>query len=343
MLIKMSEIKGFQPQRDHGDLTDLKNSIKKLGLLEPLGVTKGGDLVFGRRRYQALKELGVEEVDVKIVDPANEYEKFLMALHENTKRKNLTDVEENECEEYEKKLYEEQFPETKHGGDRKSENIKSAKCALDSYAEVKARVDGVDPSTIRRRLQAAKAVREKPELKKLKTTSAILREVRREDLKKKISALPTEKYRVVYADPPWKYGSDGLSGSAECHYPTMSIDDLCALNVRSIIDDSAVLFMWVTSPILAECWPVIKAWGFEYKASFIWDVVFAHNRNGENKMKITILCSWCNRIIQWGDNPTMDFAHGKVSHGICFDCAKRFLEENNGGNHEINSRSIAKT
>ncbi len=36
---------------------------------------------------------------------------------------------------FEEKLYEEQFPKTKHGGDRKSERIKRINCPLDSYIE----------------------------------------------------------------------------------------------------------------------------------------------------------------------------------------------------------------
>ena len=53
----------------------------------------------------------------------------------------------------------------------------------------------------------------------------------------------------------------------------MSIEDLCALPVKGIVADDAVLFIWITSPLLAECWPVIAAWGFKYKASFVWDKV----------------------------------------------------------------------
>ena len=96
-------------------------------------------------------------------------------------------------------------------------------------------------------------------------------------------ALPDGRFRVVYADPPWKYDDSGVItpakakpghedgwGRAERHYPTMSIEDLCAMPVRDRLTDDAVLFMWVTSPLLAECWPVIEAWGFTYKTSMIW-------------------------------------------------------------------------
>lgn len=85
---------------------------------------------------------------------------------------------------------------------------------------------------------------------------------------------PAGKYQIIYADPPWQYqfGFD-IHGAALRHYNTMSIEELCKLPVRDLSDDNAVLFLWVTSPKLNECFKVIEAWGFEYKTSFVWDKV----------------------------------------------------------------------
>ncbi len=94
------------------------------------------------------------------------------------------------------------------------------------------------------------------------------------------------KYRVIYADPPWRYGDklvDGY-GPAEFHYPTMSIDDLSALPVWEIVEDDAVLFLWVTSPLLEESFQVVKAWGFQYKSSFVWDKI-KHNLGHYNSVR----------------------------------------------------------
>ena len=45
---------------------------------------------------------------------------------------------------------------------------------------------------------------------------------------------PEGKYRVIYADPPWKYGDELIEtyGGAEKHYPTISIDSLCELPIK---------------------------------------------------------------------------------------------------------------
>lgn len=83
-----------------------------------------------------------------------------------------------------------------------------------------------------------------------------------------------KKYSIIYADPPWKYraySKKGLGRSAESHYPTMSLEDICSLPVEKIADGDSILFMWVTYSTLKEALKVIEAWGFEYKtAGFVW-------------------------------------------------------------------------
>ncbi len=84
------------------------------------------------------------------------------------------------------------------------------------------------------------------------------------------------RYRVIYADPPWHYhdtraGLAGYAGSAAAdHYPTMSVAEFCALDVRGLADDDAVLFCWATSPLLPDALAVIKAWGFAFTTFFVW-------------------------------------------------------------------------
>lgn len=100
--------------------------------------------------------------------------------------------------------------------------------------------------------------------------------------------LPDGIFRVIYADPPWLYtaeqhgkGSDQYSKIGQdtvlaTHYPSMPTEAICALPVKDIAADDAVLFIWTTSPKLFETADVIKAWGFTYKASIVWDKI-KHN------------------------------------------------------------------
>lgn len=123
------------------------------------------------------------------------------------------------------------------------------------------------------------------------TSSRMLQKARRFVAKDKPAPPPIDgKYRIIYADPPWKYNDSGLDdyGHAERHYPPMKISELCALPVCDLTEDNAVLFLWVTSPLLEECFKVITAWGFKYKTSFIWDKV-KHNFGHYNSVRHELL------------------------------------------------------
>ena len=111
----------------------------------------------------------------------------------------------------------------------------------------------------------------------LKTLKQAKREIVKENVKEQ-PELPTDKYRVVYADPPWNYGNSGLDdyGHAERHYPTMSIEELGRLGVPDIVEENSVLFIWTTSPLLEDCFRVIRMWDFKYKTSFVWNKI-KHN------------------------------------------------------------------
>ena len=86
------------------------------------------------------------------------------------------------------------------------------------------------------------------------------------------AALGDVRYPVIYADPPWQYEHPISENRAiENHYPTMSIDEICALPVQNIANDDCVLFLWVTSPMLYNAMKVLDAWGFKYVSFQVWD------------------------------------------------------------------------
>ena len=107
--------------------------------------------------------------------------------------------------------------------------------------------------------------------------------------------LPDKKYQIIYADPPWDYGgkmqydktmikSENFNfeknifiSSASFQYPTLRLNDLKKLDVKSISDSDCILFMWTTGPQLANAVELGRAWGFEYKTvAFVWDKMI-HN------------------------------------------------------------------
>lgn len=84
-----------------------------------------------------------------------------------------------------------------------------------------------------------------------------------------------KKYSIIYADPPWDYGSKVYSRGEQIDlkkfYKTMKVEDICKLKVKDITTKNAVLFLWVTDSHLKAAFDVIQSWGFTYKTiAFIW-------------------------------------------------------------------------
>ena len=62
-----------------------------------------------------------------------------------------------------------------------------------------------------------------------------------------------------------------MQGAADRHYPTMTMDELCALPVADLAVRDSALFMWATFPKLPEALQLMKAWGFTYRSvAFVW-------------------------------------------------------------------------
>lgn len=87
-----------QPRKsfDETQLSELSDSIKQNGVLQPILVRIKGDMyeiVAGERRYQASKLAGLKEIPA-IVRDIDDAEVFQLALIENLQRSDLTPIEE---------------------------------------------------------------------------------------------------------------------------------------------------------------------------------------------------------------------------------------------------------
>jgi len=81
---------------------------------------------------------------------------------------------------------------------------------------------------------------------------------------------PNKRYQIIYADPPWRYDfSKDNADKIEVHYPTMSLKEICSLQIPA--DNNAVLYLWATVPKLIEALEVMKHWEFTYKTNMVWD------------------------------------------------------------------------
>jgi N6-adenosine-specific RNA methylase IME4 len=106
-------------------------------------------------------------------------------------------------------------------------------------------------------------------------------EIRRAERIQKIAALAKgntaldtkRRFPIVYADPPYRYEHPtfGSGRDIEEHYPTLTLEEICALPVAQIAMENALLFLWVPPPILEQAFDIIRAWGFNYRTGIVWN------------------------------------------------------------------------
>jgi N6-adenosine-specific RNA methylase IME4 len=86
-----------------------------------------------------------------------------------------------------------------------------------------------------------------------------------------------KRYKVVNADPPWKFRNQGNRSSPayQGHYEPMTVDQIMALGafVQGVCRPDAALFLWTPASILldGDATAVCRAWGFEPKQIVPWE------------------------------------------------------------------------
>lgn len=87
----------FQPRKIFNeDVSELAESIRQHGLLQPITVRPLGDkyeIVMGERRFRACEKLGLKKIAAMVIE-INDRESMEVALIENLQRQNLTPIEE---------------------------------------------------------------------------------------------------------------------------------------------------------------------------------------------------------------------------------------------------------
>jgi N6-adenosine-specific RNA methylase IME4/ParB-like chromosome segregation protein Spo0J len=282
---------------------DLVESIKNNGLLVPLTVKQDGTIISGHRRFKALKETDIIEVPVNIIEFKNELEERETLINFNKQREKTYSQKYNEAQELEiiesEKAKLRQVEKLKKGNEQ---NICSDTqiFAEREKGETKQIVAGKTGFGSKENLRKYEKIKEadKPELvEKLDkgeiTINKAYQDIKKEEQKKerqetikKVKPI-TGKYKIIYADPPWKYNDKQDTrklGGAEKHYSTMTIDELCNMPINDKAEKDSILFLWVTSPLLEDGFKIINAWGFSYKSSFVWDKV-KHNMGHYNSVR----------------------------------------------------------
>jgi len=87
-------------------------------------------------------------------------------------------------------------------------------------------------------------------------------------------SLHGQKFSTVLADPPWQFmnrtGKMAPEHRRLNRYGTMKLEEIKALPVLPLLNDTAHCYLWVPNALLPEGLETLKAWGFEYKSNIIW-------------------------------------------------------------------------
>lgn len=198
-------------------------------------------------------------------------------IEENIRRKNFTQSELAEVQEEMRRRLEEQFPRGRKAGTEKCQNLGTL--GVNRVDEAIGDIFGESRETVRKRREVVKASKEDPGnfsglVEEMDKRGSIDRAYRRLEVTRRMMTpqptFPQDKYAVILADPPWQYANSGLAESAESHYRTMPLDEICALAVNSLATERSVLFLWSPNPLVPDALKVLEAWGFIYKTYMAW-------------------------------------------------------------------------
>lgn len=160
MLVPISSIKVNPGRRDAPEnrVKKLADSMKKVGLLSPITLDQQNTLIAGLHRLEAAKFLGWTEIECNIVSLEG-IQAELAEIDENVIRNKLPHLDQCDALLRRKEIYEMLYPQTKHGGDRKSKKIKLQELHLDPvkpFVQDTAEKLGLSPRTVSAQVQTAK-------------------------------------------------------------------------------------------------------------------------------------------------------------------------------------------
>jgi N6-adenosine-specific RNA methylase IME4 len=80
-------------------------------------------------------------------------------------------------------------------------------------------------------------------------------------------------YRVGIVDVPWPYEvrSEDPSVRGVRPYPTMTLEQIRALPVASIMHEDSILWMWTTNLFMRHAYTALDAYGFAERSILTWD------------------------------------------------------------------------
>ena len=277
-------------------LEDLLESIKGKGIMEPLVVNAGGFIISGHRRWKAALSLGLTEVPCRVENYLNllDEQEAIIAFNrqrEKTFTQKMMEAEKLKGIEAEKAKERQQehgytapgktkitcgnvaTSDTGKTRDKVAEKIGMSGRTYDKASRVWEEVKKGNEIAIK-----ALEKLDKGEATVNKAFNELKKEQRKQEIKEQKEAietgavkLPEGVYEVIVIDPPWQYGTpydpNGRRGATP--YPDMSQEELKTIKLPSA--ENSVLFLWTTHRFIWDAKELLDHWGFEYRATLVWD------------------------------------------------------------------------
>jgi N6-adenosine-specific RNA methylase IME4 len=266
------------------DYARLRADISERGVLVPIEIDEDGNVLDGHNRKAIADELGVHCPTVVRKGMA-EHEKRLHVVSLNLARRHLTDaqkvllgrqIEPDAAEAARLRMLAGKAVnppvDTCPQGSEKTRDDVATRVGMGSgrtYERGKKLIETAErlaPDVVERMASGELTLREAAKEVRQATKAIRVAEISSAP----VAELPTdETFPVLLADPPWRYDyAEDKGRQIENHYPTMTLDDIAAIDVPAA--DDAVLFCWATSPKLQEAFDVIDGWGFTYRTCMVW-------------------------------------------------------------------------
>ncbi len=290
------------PPMHHDEYQSLKASLLRNGQLEPILVFEDR-IIDGRHRFSACNELGINPVFKQFVGTYEQAKSMAFSVNINRRQLTmgqkalvaakltmptasegksgnragipapLTQVEAASLFGISRDTVQRGCTLLREADPALIEEVRSASCGLHAAIESLKSNKGVRAALS---LEERRALRLAAEVKsKINADSRTKRLNMQSTISQKNMALPKAKYAVVLADPPWDYGmANDRSGNGHIplnHYPCMTTDDICAMPVKEMLADDAMLYMWCPASLLPDGLRVMQSWGFdEFVTSWVW-------------------------------------------------------------------------
>ena len=81
------------------------------------------------------------------------------------------------------------------------------------------------------------------------------------------------KFKTVVVDPPWDIATPSFTAhefAPKLVYPTMTVSEIGALPINSVLDDDSFVFCWTTSRFLQDAFEIMEDWQVRYSFLMTW-------------------------------------------------------------------------